>query len=220
VYRELKAEGVACCENTVAKVMKEEGIRSVVRRRSRVRTTDAAHGHPAAPNLLGRDFAADAPDRRWAADVTYVPTGEGWLYLAAVLDLCSRKVVGWAMADHLRAELCLDALGMALGRRRPAEGLLHHSDRGTQYACGDYRDLLRSHGIACSMSRAGDCYDNAVVESFFKTLKVELVYQAHYATRAQARRAVFEYIEVFYNRRRLHSSLGYVSPEQFEAEMR
>lgn len=219
VYHELKARGVECCENTVAKVMRQEGIRSVVRRRFKVRTTDSAHQHPVADNVLGRDFAADAPDGKWAADITYVATGEGWLYLAVVLDLCSRKVVGWAMADHLRAELCANALDMALKRRRPREGLLHHSDRGVQYACGEYRDLLRSQGIGCSMSRTGDCYDNAVVESFFKTLKAELVYHERYETREQARRSVFEYVEVFYNRRRLHSGLDYRSPEQFEAAM-
>jgi putative transposase len=219
VYRELKAKGVAACENTVAKVMREQGIRSIVRKRFKARTTDSSHPHPVAPNLLDRDFAAPAPDRKWAADITYIATGQGWLYLAAVIDLCSRRVVGWAMADHLRAELCTEALDMALKRRRPGRGLVHHSDRGVQYACGDYRGLLRSQGIRCSMSRRGDCYDNAVAESFFKTLKVELVYHEHYATREQARRSVFEYVEVFYNRRRLHSSLGYVSPEQFEAAM-
>jgi putative transposase len=219
VYHELKAKGVAVCENTVAKVMREQGIRSVVSRRFKVRTTDSSHDHPVAPNVLGRDFTADAPDRKWAADITYVATGQGWLYLAVVIDLCTRRVVGWAMADHLRAELCLDALDMALKRRRPAHGrgLLHHSDRGVQYACGDYRGVLRERGIACSMSRRGDCYDNAVAESFFKTLKAELVYQERYETREQARRSIFEYLEVFYNRRRLHSALGYVSPEQFEA---
>ena len=219
VYQALKAEGVEVCENTVAKVMREEGIRSKVRRRFKVRTTDSAHGHPVAPNVLDRQFCADAPDRKWAADVTYVATGEGWLYLAVVLDLCSRKVVGWAMADHLRAELCVDALDMALKRRRPGAGLIHHSDRGVQYACGQYRDLLRSQGICCSMSRAGDCYDNAAVESFFKTLKAELVYHEDYQTGEQARRSVFEYVEVFYNRKRLHSGLGYQTPEQFEAAM-
>jgi putative transposase len=219
VYHQLKAQGVEVCENTVAKLMREEELRSITRRRFRVRTTDSAHEHPVAPNLLDRNFAAEAPDRRWAADLTYVATGQGWLYLAVVIDLCSRRVVGWAMADHLRAELCTDALDMALKRRRPGGGLLHHSDRGVQYACREYRELLREHGIECSMSRRGDCYDNAAVESFFKTLKAELVYHEHYATREQARRSIFEYLEVFYNRRRLHSSLGYVSPEQFEAAM-
>ena len=219
VYRELKGRGVGVCENTVAKVMKQQGIRSITRRRFRARTTDSTHAHPVAPNVLDRDSSADAPNRKWAADITYVATDQGWLYLAAVIDLCSRKVVGWAMGDHLRAQLCTEALDMALKRRRPGAGLVHHSDRGVQYACADYRDLLRSQGIECSMSRRGDCYDNAVVESFFKTLKVELVYHQRYQTREQARRSVFEYLEVFYNRRRLHSSLGYVSPEQFEAAM-
>jgi putative transposase len=221
VYRALKAGEVACRENAVARVMRAEGIRSVVRRRFRARTTDSAHAHPVAPNVLGRDFAAAAPDRKWAADITYIPTGEGWLYLGVVIDLCSRRVVGWSMGERLRAELCTDALEMALKGRRPAEGLVHHSDRGVQYACGLYRRLLAANGMVCSMSGRGDCYDNAVAESFFKTLKVELVYQqpggGRDATRAEARRSVFEYIEVFYNRERLHSGLGYQSPAAYEA---
>jgi putative transposase len=222
VYQELKAKEVACCENTVARVMRDAGIRSVVRRRFRVRTTDATLAHPVADNVLDRSFDLAEPDRAWAADITYVPTGEGWLYLAAVIDLCSRKLVGWAMGESLRAELCEEALEMALKRRRPGVGLVHHSDRGCQYACGLYRRLLEANGMVCSMSGRGDCYDNAVMESFFKTLKVELVYQQQeerggYATRAEARHSIFEFIEVFYNRRRLHSSLGYQSPEQFEA---
>jgi transposase InsO family protein len=227
VYHALKAAGEVVCENTVARVMKAEGIRSVVGRRSRVRTTDAAHGHAVAPNVLNRAFDQPAPDLAWAADITYVPTDEGWLYVGAVIDLCSRKVVGWAMGESLKAELCVDALAMAVGRRDPAEGLVHHSDRGVQtsassvepYACGVYRALLAADGIVCSMSGKGDCWDNAVAESFFKTLKVELVYQTRYRTRAEARRSIFEYIEVFYNRQRLHSTLGYVSPEQFEAAL-
>jgi len=220
VHAELKARGVACCENTVAKVMREQGIRSIATRRFRVpRTTDAAHAHPVAPNLLDRDFAAAAPDAKWAADITYVPTGEGWLYLAAVIDLCTRRVVGWAMADHLRATLCTDALAMALARRDPPPdaGLVHHSDRGCQYACGDYRRLLAGHGIACSMSRSGDCYDNAAMESFWSTLKRELVHHADYRTRAEATAAIFEWVECWYNRKRRHSALGYVSPAEFEA---
>jgi len=222
VFQELKAQGEAVCQNTVAKLMKQHEIRSVVHRRFRVRTTDSVHAHPVAPNLLDRDFSADVPDRKWAADITYVATAEGWLYLAAVIDLCNRKIVGWAMADHLRAELCTEALGMAISRRRPGEGLVHHSDRGVQYACGDYRELLEANGIECSMSGKGDCYDNAVMESFFKTLKAELVYQQpgqEYRTRDEAMRSIFEYVEVFYNRRRRHSSLGYLSPEQFEAAL-
>ena len=222
VTQALKASGVQACENTVAKVMREQQIRSKVVRRFRVRTTDSAHAHPVADNLLERDFAAAAPNVKWAADITYVPTGEGWLYLAAVIDLCSRRVVGWAMADHLRATLCTEALEMALSRRNPPAAdrtRVPHSDRGVQYACGAYRTMLEEHGIACSMSGKGDCYDNAVAESFFKTLKAELVYHEHYRTRAEAMASIFEYIECWYNRKRLHSSLGYKSPEQYEASL-
>jgi transposase InsO family protein len=219
VYQELKAQGEEVCENTVAKLMKEQGVRSIVRRRFRVRTTDSAHGHPTAPNLLDRSFERELPNQAWCADITYIPTEEGWLYLSAVIDLCSRKIVGWSMADHLRAELCEDALGMALTRRRPEAGLLHHSDRGVQYACSDYQQMLEDKGLECSMSRRGDCWDNAVMESFFKTLKTELVYHRKFATRAAASGAIFEYIEVFYNRKRRHSSLGYVSPEEYEANL-
>jgi putative transposase len=217
VFRALKASGEGVCENTVAKVMRDGGIRAKSKRKYVPRTTDSRHGQPVAPNVLGRRFEAGLPDRKWAADITYVPTGQGWLYLAAVIDLCSRKVVGWSMAEHMRADLVSDALGMALARRSPAAGLLHHSDRGSQYASGDYRHLLRSHGIECSMSGRGDCWDNAVMESFWGTLKTELVHHERYRTREQARASIFEYVEVFYNRQRLHSSLGYLSPEQFEA---
>jgi putative transposase len=217
VFRALRAGGEAACENTVAKVMREAGIRAKGKKRFVPRTTDSSHDRPIARNVLGRDFGADLPDRKWAADITYVPTGEGWLYLAGVIDLCTRRVVGWAMADHMRTDLVADALGMALARRRPGEGLLHHSDRGVQYASDGYQGLLGQHGIACSMSGKGDCWDNAVMESFWGTLKTELVNHERYATREQARASIFEYIEVFYNRKRLHSSLGYLSPEQFEA---
>ncbi len=217
VCRALKAGGESACENTVAKVMRSHGIRARARRKFVPRTTDSSHDRPVAGNLLGRDFAAGLPDRKWAADITYVPTAEGWLYLAAVVDLCSRKVVGWGMAEHVRTDLVADALKMAIARRRPGRGLLHHSDRGSQYASEDYRHLLSRHGIACSMSGRGDCWDNAAMESFFATLKTELVNHERYETREEARASVFEYIEVFYNRKRLHSSLGYLSPEQFEA---
>ena len=219
VHRALLAAGEKVSENTVAKVMREHGIRAKSKRKFVPRTTDSAHDRAVASNVLGRDFAADLPDRKWAADITYVPTAEGWLYLAAVIDLCSRTVVGWSMADHMRAELVSDALRMAVARRRPGPGLLHHSDRGAQYASDDYRRLLTENDIACSMSRGGDCYDNAVMESFWGTLKTELVNHEHYRTRAQARASIFEYVEVFYNRHRLHSSLGYVSPEQFERSL-
>jgi putative transposase len=214
---ELKASGVSVCENTIARYMREEGIASKIKRRFCMRTTDANHDHPLAPNRLNRRFEAEAPDRKWCCDITYVPTDEGWLYLAAVIDLCSRRIVGWAMADHLRAELCLDALSMAIEQRRPAAGLLHHSDRGVQYACDAYRLFLERHAMEASMSRCGNCYDNAVMESFFGTLKTELVYHEHYPTRAQARGSIFDYIEVFYNRQRRHSAIGYQSPEAFEA---
>jgi putative transposase len=219
VYEELKAKGEAVCENTVAKVMKQQDIHSITRRRFRVCTTDSNHAHRVAPNLLDRCFEQDLPNLAWCADITYIRTGEGWLYLAAVIDLCSRKIVGWAMADHLKASLCVEALEMAVAQRRPGEGLIHHSDRGVQYACGDYQEKLAELGMICSMSGRGDCYDNAVMESFFKTLKTERVYHENYATRQEAMASIFQYIEVFYNRKRLHSSLGYVSPAAYEAQL-
>lgn len=216
VHRELKARGEKCCENTVAKLMRQEQVQSTVRRRFVVRTTDSRHAHAVAENLLDQAFAQERANQAWGADITYIATDEGWLYLAAVIDLYSRRVVGWATAEHLRAELCQDALAMAITQRRPPAGLLHHSDRGVQYACDDYQAVLASQDMRPSMSRTGNCYDNAVVESFFATLKTELVYASHYATRTQARQSLFEYIEVFYNRQRRHSSLGYVSPAEFE----
>jgi transposase InsO family protein len=220
IHAGLVARGVTVCLNTVARLMRDAGIRSRRSAKFRVGTTDGRHDHPPAPNLLDRRFEAELPDRKWLCDITYVPTGEGMLYLASVLDVCSRKIVGWGMGTSLAAGLCLDALGMALTRRRPGEGLLHHSDRGVQYACEAYRQLLEDHGITCSMSRRGDCYDNAMMESFHSTLKGELVHlqpDGRFAGVDQARRMVFEFIEVFYNRQRRHSAIGYVSPEQFEA---
>jgi putative transposase len=217
VHRVLAASGERVCENTVAKVMAEHGVRAKSKKKFVPRTTDSAHEQPVAPNVLDRRFRAELPDRKWAADITYVPTDEGWLYLAGVIDLCSRKVVGWSMADHMRTDLVSDALSMALAGRSPRGGLLHHSDRGVQYASEDYRYLLAERGIVCSMSGKGDCWDNAVMESFWGTLKTELVHHERYETREQARASIFEYVEVFYNRVRLHSSLGYLSPEQFEA---
>ncbi len=168
--------------------------------------------------MLARQFTAPAPDAVWVTDITYIPTGEGWLYLAVILDLYSRGIVGWAMSDRITQQLTLDALRMALARRRPREGLLHHSDRGSQYASGDYQTALGRQGIVGSMSRRGDCWDNAVAESFFATLKVELVHDALWSTRAAARGAVFEYIEIFYNQQRRHSSLGFLSPLAFERQ--
>jgi transposase InsO family protein len=219
VHADLKAAGVDVCRNTVARYMREEGIVSKIKRRFRIVTTDSRHDGPIAANLLNRQFAAEAPDRKWCCDITYVQTRQGPLYLAAVIDCCTRKIIGWAMNNHLRAELCLDALEMAVERRRPPAGLLHHSDRGVQYASEAYRLFLERHELVASMSRTGNCYDNALMESFFGTLKVELIYQEDYATREQARRSIFEYIEVFYNRQRRHSAIGYMSPETFEASL-
>jgi len=219
VHRELEAQGIPCCENTIAKRMKAQGLRAKTQRRFVVRTTDSRHCHPVAANQLDRQFQQAMPNQAWAADITYILTQEGWLYLAAVIDLCSRKIVGWATADHLRADLTCQALAMALVHRQPPQGLLHHSDRGVQYACDDYQALLQQHGFQCSMSRTGNCYDNAVMESFFGTLKTELVYHETYATRAVAQQSLFEYIEVFYNRQRRHSTLGYLSPAEFETSL-
>ena len=217
IFKALRAQGEPVSENTVAKVMRSEGLRGKVKRKFVPRTTDSAHDRPIAPNVLDRQFQAPAPNRKWAGDITYIPTDEGWLYLAGVIDLCSRRIVGWSMADHMQTDLVADALNMAIARRGPGPGLLHHSDRGVQYASDDYQGLLGRHEIQVSMSGKGDCWDNAVMESFWATLKTELVHHEHYATRQEARKSIFEYIEVFYNRKRLHSSLGYVSPETFEA---
>ena len=213
VHAELRARGRRIGRKRVARLMRGMGLAARRRRRFR-RTTDSRHAFPIAPNLLERNFTAEAPDRVWLADLTYIWTAQGWLYLAAVLDLYTRRVVGWAMADHLRHELTLAALDMAIVRQRPAPGLVHHADRGVQYAAHGYRARLRRHGMVCSMSRKGDCWDNAPMESFFATLKGELVEEADYQTRDEARADLFQYIEGFYNRRRLHSGLGYLTPEQ------
>ena len=218
IHKELKEQGERICENTIARWMREHDITARRQKRFIPCTTDSNHEHPVAENLLGRNFTCDAPNKKWVCDITYIPTKEGWLYLAAILDLYSRKIVGWSMGDHLRAELVSDALKMALIRREPGAGLLHHSDRGVQYACMDYRQLTQRRGIVCSMSRLGNCYDNAVMESFWSTLKTEWVYRHSYSTRQAAQQSIFEYIEMFYNRKRRHSSLGYVSPEAFEAD--
>ena len=215
VHAELVARGRKVSRNRVARIMRELGLRARRKRRF-VPTTDSKHAMPVAPNVLDRHFETDAPNQVWVSDITYVWTWEGWLYLAAVLDLFSRRVIGWAMSTSLSRELALDALDMALRTRAPPSGLVHHSDRGCQYASADYQAALSTRGIRCSMSRKGNCWDNAVAESFFATLKTELVNEADYATRAQARTSIFEYLEIFYNRRRRHSSLGYVSPLNYE----
>lgn len=219
VHRDLLAGDVRCSKNTVAKLMHAAGLRSKRRRRFRVRTTDSRHPHPIAPNRLNRAFCQPRPDQAWAADITYIATAEGWLYLAVVIDLCSRKIVGWATSDSLAAELCVRALEMAVRQRRPQEAVMHHSDRGVQYACDAYQAVLARHGLQTSMSRRGNCYDNAMAESFFGTLKTELVHHQRYTTREAARQSLFEYIEVFYNRRRRHSSLGYMSPWEYEQNL-
>lgn len=219
LHRALAAAGEVVCENTVARVMRDNGIRAKAKKKHVPRTTDSAHQQPVAANVLDRKFTAPLPNQKWAVDITYIPTDQGWLYLAGVIDLCSRRIVGWSMNDHMRTELVSDALSMALAGRNPKAGLLHHSDRGVQYASDDYQKRLSDHGIGCSMSGRGDCWDNAAMESFWATLKTELVHHERYATHEQARASIFEYIEVFYNRKRLHSSLGYLSPEAFEASL-
>lgn len=215
ITRELRAEGHCVGENRVARLMRTAQIRAKSARKWRA-TTQSSHRLPVAQNTLNRAFSVAQPNRVWAGDISYVWTAEGWLYLAVVMDLYSRAVIGWAMSERLTAELATQALTMALWRRKPAGGLLHHSDRGIQYAAGDYQRLLADHGIVCSMSRKGNCWDNAVVESFFHTLKVELVHHRRYVTRDEARQDIFEWIEVFYNRQRRHSTLGYRSPAEFE----
>ena len=216
IHEELKAEGRHVGRKRVARLMQEEGLEGQRKRRFRV-TTDSRHSYPVAPNALNRDFTVSAPNKVWVADITYIWTREGWVYLAAILDLFSRRVVGWSADSYIDRTLAIDALGMALRTRRPEAGLILHSDRGIQYASGDYQKLLREHGITCSMSRKGDCWDNAVAESFFSTLKAELVYRTDFVSRRQAYALLFEYIEAFYNGRRRHSAIGYVSPVQHEA---
>jgi transposase InsO family protein len=213
VHEELKAQGIHISRKRVIRLMKEQGIKGKTPRKW-VTTTDSKHDLPVAPNLLSRDFQASAPNRRWVGDITYLRTSEGWLFLAAVLDLYSRMVVGWAVSAVIDRHLVLKALDMALKRRCPSAGLLHHSDQGSQYASGDYQKVLDARGITCSMSRKGDCYDNAAMESWFGTLKTEL--GETFETHADGKRQLFDYIEVFYNQRRRHSSIGYVSPAQFE----
>lgn len=218
IHQDLRELGIACCVNTVAKRMKQHGIKSILHRKFRVTTTDSHHDHPVFENRLDRDFAATAPNQKWAADITYIHTEEGLLYLAGVVDLFSRKIIGWCMKDTLHADLCVEALEMALASRRPRHPLLHHSDRGCQYAGQQYQDKLAEFTLECSMSRVGNCWDNAVVESLWASLKNELVFQRTFATRQQAKDAIFEWIVVWYNRKRRHSSLGYVSPDAFEAQ--
>jgi len=225
VHRELRAEGIRVGKKRVARLMHEHGLVGCGPRRLGVHTTDSNHAHPIAPNLLARQFGVStahgvrAVNQVWVSDITYVPTRAGWVYLAVVLDLASRRVVGWAMRETLAAELALSALHMALAARQPPPGLIHHSDRGVQYACGEYRATLDAHGIQASMSRRGDCWDNAVAESFFATLEAELIARSDWDTRSEARQAIFGYIETWYNQKRRHSTLGYVSPARYEMQL-
>jgi putative transposase len=220
IHAELvQGRNVQCCVNTVARLMQENDIRAKSARKFR-NTTDSNHSLPVASNVLDRQFEAQSPNERWVTDITYIATREGWLYLAAIEDLYSRMVVGWSMAEHLESRLVVDALEMAVRRRLPNEGLLVHSDRGSQYASAHYQQLLGKHRIECSMSGVGQCWDNAPMESFFASLKKELVHHEDYQTRAEARASIFEYIETFYNPKRRHSSLGYVSPAEFEQARR
>jgi len=218
VHAELRAEGQTVSRKRVERVMRQHGLRARAPRRYRVCTTDSKHCLPVAANLLDQNFVADQPNQVWLADITYIPTSEGWLYLAVILDLFTRKVVGWAMRDHMRAELTIAALTMAIQRQRPGAGLIHHSDRGSQYAAGDYRDILQAAAIIQSMSRKGNCWDNAPMESFFGTLKTELVHHREYPDRDTARRDLFAHIEGYYNRPCIHSAIGYITPHQAEAK--
>ena len=215
VYQELKRRGIACSENRVARLMRLRGLRGIQTRTYKT-TTRLNKAHPVAPNLLKREFAARHPDRIWAVDITYIPTGEGWLYLAVVLDLYSRRVVGWAMSDRMTAELTIRALMMALDNREVTPCLIHHSDQGSQYTDGKYQQMLKDWGVQVSMNGVGSWYDNAPMESFFGTLKSEWVHHRAYRTRQEARADIFYYIEAFYNPHRLHSALGYLSPAAYE----
>ena len=215
IAKELEARGVKCSENRVARRMRLSGIVAKTRRRFKV-TTRSKHNYPVTYNLINQNFNTERPDQTWVSDITYVWTSEGWLYLAVILDLFSRQAVGWSMSHSLSQELALKAFRQALWRRSPGSGVIFHSDQGVQYACQAFRDLLKEHKFVQSMSNKGNCYDNAVAESFFHTLKTELVYFESYQTRDEARKSIFEYIEIFYNRQRRHSTLGYLSPVNFE----
>jgi putative transposase len=216
---ELQSQGEQVGRHRVARLMQQDGLRGRQKRRYRVRTTDSAHSHPIAPNRLATLPPPTKPNQVWVTDLTYVPTDEGWLYVAGVLDRCTRCLVGWAMDSTLDTAVPLAALMMALRQRKPARGLIHHSDRGVQYASADYRSALADHGLVASMSRKGNCYDNAAMEAFWSSLKNELVHRCRFTTRAEARTAIFDYIEAFYNRTRRHSSLGYQSPLDYESTL-
>lgn len=214
ITKELRDRGFPASKARVDRLMQENGIRARHKRRYKA-TTDSKHNLPVAPNLLERNFTPEAPNQVWTADLTYIWTDEGWLYLAVVIDLFNREVVGWSMKPRMTADIVIDALTMAWFRKKPAPGLIHHSDRGSQYASGAFQARLKKYGMICSMSRKGNCWDNACSESFFNSLKNERVHGTRYGTRAEAEADIFDYIEPFYNRRRKHSTLGYASPQQF-----
>ena len=218
IHVELQDQGIHCGRKRVARLMQEHGL-SARKKKRKPRTTDSNHDFPVASNLLEQDFTADAPDKKWMSDFTYLETREGWLYLAGVIDAYSRKIVGWSMSEHHDAELVHAALQMALLQRQPGAELIHHSDRGSEYASSRYQSLLREHHIQVSMSKKGDCYDNAIIESFWATLKGECSRESIFSSRNEAKATVFEYIEVYYNRKRRHSSLGYLSPAHYEKQM-
>lgn len=219
ITKALNKQGVKCGKNRVARLMRDNGIFSKTKRKYKA-TTNSKHNYPVAENIINQEFNAEHPNQIWVADITYIPTDEGWLYLAAIEDLFHRKIVGWSMDSTMTRHLTLSALRQAVRRYKPAPGLIHHSDRGSQYASHEYRKALRNYQFVASMSRKGNCYDNACMESFFGTLKTELVYGNRFKTRAEARQAIFEYIEIFYNRIRLHSSLDYMSPLEYELSFR
>lgn len=218
IREEFIEQGEMVSRNRIGRLMKQQNLACKTKRKFKV-TTDSKHNHPVAPNLLGRRFNVQHRDQVYVGDITYIPTSEGWLYLAVFIDLFSRMVVGWSMSDRIKSDLTCDSLSMAIWKRRPADGLMVHSDRGSQYASHKFQDLLETHGFICSMSRKGDCWDNAPAESFFHTLKSELANYGRYGTREQAKQEIFEYIEVFYNRQRRHSTICYLSPVAYEKQI-
>ena len=215
VHAELMNDGIRCGKNRVARIMRKARLKACARRKFKA-TTNSRHRYPVAANVLNQSFSVATADSVWAGDITYIPTAEGWLYLAVLLDLYSRKVIGWSMSKRMSHDLVVSALKMAIGQRPGCRGAIHHSDRGSQYACDEYQRILKEHGLVCSMSRKGNCYDNAVVESFFHTLKIECVRRQRYRTRQEAKQSLFDYIEIFYNRKRRHSTLNYMNPNDYE----
>ncbi len=215
VHKDMKEQNETCSEYLVARLMQQQKLRAKARRKFKV-TTDSKHGKPIHENILQRQFHAEKPDQRWATDITYIPTAEGWLYLAVFMDLYSRRIVGWSMSNRLQESLVIDAIRMALFRRKIKSNLLLHSDRGSQYASDNFQKLLQENGISCSMSRRGNCWDNAAMESFFHSMKTECVNHENFKTRDEAKKTIFDYIEVFYNKQRRHSFLNYMSPAKYE----